>query len=268
VSDTIDHPESWRIQQIALLGAIGCSTWAVLGSGTCASCEAAAGLLKGKPVATVGVIYYALLLAAALWWGPSLLVHSGVLLAAGVHVGLLTILFHAKIFCAPCLGTALSAFAALALSIRCDPSMAFRASWVIPGAAILVQSWVLLTGALPAMAETRANAERVAEEEFAAPPVASGDVRMVVYTRPDCGYCIQLEREILPKLVREFGPHLKVERRSAEHLPGIPTPTLILTGAEGRRFFPGLPELEALRSTLRTLMEESHGHETVLEKSR
>ena len=254
-----DRPEAWRILRIALLAAMGFAAWALLASGACASCDAAAGLVEGKTLATVGVIYYALLFAAALVRGPSLVVSGGVLLA---------VLVHAKIFCAPCIGAALSALAALALAIRCDPANAFRASWVIPGAAIAVQGWVLLTGALPAMAETKASAERVAEQEFAAPPVARGNVRMVVYTRPDCGYCIQFDREVLPALVRDFGNHLSVERRSAENLPGIPTPTLILTGAERRRFFPGLPELEDLKSTVRNLMEESHGHETVLEKSR
>ena len=264
----LGHPKSWTALKIAAAGAALFSAWAAWGGGGCASCDAAAGILGGRSLGAVGVVFYGFLLAAALARGPSLLVYSGVLAAAGVHVGLLMVLVHARIFCAPCVGAALCALAALAAAFRCDGSNAFRASWVIPGAAILVQWGSLLHGALPALAQGRTKAEAAAEEEFRAPPVAPGDVRMVVYSRPDCGYCLQFDRDVLPGLIREFGKHLEIERRSAESLPGLPTPTLILTGAAQRRFFPGLPESEDLRRTLHDLMEETHDHPTVLEKPR
>jgi len=91
---------------------------------------------------------------------------------------------------------------------------------------------------------------------------------MVVYTRPDCGYCMELEKDVLPGILREFGSRLSVERRSAEALPGIPTPTIILTGSERRRLFPGLPPEAVLREAISNVMGEDHDHETVLEKSR
>jgi hypothetical protein len=254
--------------KIAILVAIGFSAWAALGSGSCASCDGAGEIFGGKSLAAVGVVYYAVLFMAAVALGPSLFVYSGVLLAAGVHGGLLVILVHAKIFCVPCLSTALAALAALGCVIRCDSSNALRASFVIPGAAFVVQAGVLLTGAVPAIAQARADTEQVVHEQLGSPPVARGHVRLVVYTRPDCGYCIQLDRDVLPGLVREFGERLQVERRSAEQLPGIPTPTLILTGREQRRLIPGLPEVEDLRKVIQELMGESHGHQTVLEKSR
>jgi hypothetical protein len=268
VTDPVPHPKSWRLLQIALASATLFSAWAALGGRACGSCEAAAQIFQGKNLAVVGMAYYGLLLLAALALGRSILIYSGVILAAGVHGGLLLILLHAKIVCGPCVGTALSALVALGAAIRCETWIAWRASWVIPGVALVVQSWLFLTAALPEAALARESAERISEEEFQATPVAKGQVRMVVYSRPDCGYCIQFDREVLPALVQDFGPHLQVERRSAENLPGIPTPTLILTGAQKRRFFPGLPELADLKSTVRDLMEESHGRETVFEKPR
>jgi hypothetical protein len=254
--------------QIATLVAIAFSAWAALGSGSCGSCDGAADLLGGKSLAAVGVVYYAVLFTAAVVLGPSLFVYAGVLLAAGVHGGLLVLLARAGIFCAPCVGTALAALAALVGAIRCDPSNALRASLVIPGAALFVQAGFFFSGSLPALAEARASAEQVTREEFRVPAVPPGQVHLVVYTRPDCGYCIQLERDVLPGLVRDYGDRLAIERRSAAELPGIPTPTLILTGSARRQLIPGLPETEDLRNTIQNLMGESHGHETVLEKSR
>jgi len=268
VTQPIPHPKAWRLLKIALAAATLFSAWATFGGRTCGSCEAAAQIFQGKNLAVVGMAYYGVLFLAAQAFGRSIFVFSGVILAAGVHGGLLAILLHAKVLCAPCLGTALSALIALGAAIRCESWIGYRASWVIPGVALVVQSRLFLTAALPQAAEARVSAERISEEEFQAPPVPRGQVRMVVYSRPDCGYCIQFDRDVLPALVRDFGPYLQVERRSAENLPGIPTPTLILTGAERRRFFPGLPELADLKSTVRDLMEESHGRETVFEKPR
>jgi hypothetical protein len=191
-----------------------------------------------------------------------------VLLAAGIHGGLLAVLAHAGIFCAPCFGTALAALAALVFAIRCESSNALRASFVIPVAACLVQAGVLLSGAGPALAHAQAEPDRVVHEDLVSGSVARGTVRLVVYTRADCGYCIQLERDVLPGLIREYGDRLTIERRSAAELPGIPTPTLILSGDQKRRLFPGLPEVEELRNVIQDLMGESHGHQTLLEKSR
>jgi hypothetical protein len=214
------------------------------------------------------VVYYSILFTLAVALGPSLFVYSGVLLAAGVHGGLLAVLAHAKIFCGPCVGTSLAALGALVFTIRMDSSNALRASFVIPVAACLVQAGVLFTGSDSALAQSEAGTSQVVHEDLASPPVSRGQVRLVVYTRPDCGYCIQLERDVLPGLLQEYGDRLAVERRSAAELPGIPTPTLILTGIAKRRLIPGLPEVEDLRKVIQDLMGESHGHETVLEKSR
>ena len=118
------------------------------------------------------------------------------------------------------------------------------------------------------MAHTKSSADQVVREELTAAPVERGKARMVIYTRPDCGYCMELERDVLPEITRAYGARLLVERRSAESLPGIPTPTLILRGAEKRRMFPGLPSREELRRAIETVMGEDHDRETVFEKPR
>ena len=263
-----NHGMAWKLLIGALAIAIGCSAWAFTGGSGCQSCEGANLIVNGKSLAVMGLLYYGALFVAAVVLGPTLFVYSGILIAAGVHGGLVAILVHAKVFCIPCLGTALAAFLALLGALRCEPANALRASFVMPIAALLVQSWVLFTGAIPAAASIRVAVDPVVHEDLVSPAVPRGRVRMVIYTRPDCGYCIELEREVLPQMLREFGSRLEIERRSAEQLPGIPTPTLILTGSEKRHVFPGLPSAESLRSTIETLMGESHGHETVLEKSR
>lgn len=241
---------------VALLGAV----WAYFGASGCGSCSRAGELLGGKNLAGAGLLYYSTLFALALALGPSLLVYSGVLVAAGVHAGLVAILIHQGIACPPCILTAVAAGVALGGAIACDPGNTTRATLVAPGAALAIQAWLFLGGVLPTHAESHARLEEVAESDLAQAPVAPGKVKMVVYTRPDCGYCMELERDVLPPLENGLGGRLDVERRRAEELPGIPTPTIILSGAGGRRLFPGLPPTADLRLAIETLMEGRRGH--------
>jgi hypothetical protein len=169
------------------------------------------------------------------------------------------VLIQSKLLCAPCIATAASAGLALALAIAAEPRNAFRSSLIIPGAALAVQSWMLATGTALAPPEPRQKVARVEPEEFISTPIEEGKARMVIYTRADCGYCIQLERDVLPGILTGFGSRLEVERRSAESLPGLPTPTIILTGSAHRRLFPGLPPKEELESAIRQVMGEPHG---------
>jgi hypothetical protein len=262
------HPWAWRCLVGSLLVAALAAFWGALGGAGCRSCEGVAGIFQGTHLATLGTVYYSLLFAVAVLAGPHLFVFSGIMIAAGVHGPLALILFQSQLFCVPCLLAAAAAGTALVAAIILEPSNAFRASLILPAAAFALQTWVLFSGGVPLRGETKPDVERIAREELVSPPVERGRARMVVYTRPDCGYCMELERDILPGLTRDFGAALEVERRSAEALPGIPTPTIILTGFMSRRFFPGLPPVEDLRSAIASVMGEDHGRETVLEKSR
>ncbi len=179
------HPWAWRFLIVALVSAVGFSSWSAWGGSGCQSCQGAAEIFQGKSLATFGLLYYSILLVSAILRGPSLFVYSGIFIAAGVHSGLLVILIQAKLFCGPCIATASTAASALVAAIIREPQNAIRASWVLPGASLALQSWALFSGALPVPAETQAVAERGFQGELAAPSVERGKVRMVVYTRPD-----------------------------------------------------------------------------------
>jgi hypothetical protein len=249
---------SWRILLGGLVLALGGSAWSLGANSGCGGCQEASQVFQGRSLAGVGVLYYSALLAWALLSGPSLVLYSGTLVAGGVHAGLVVLLVHLRTLCPPCLVAAAGAFLAVGGAIATDGSNAFRASLVSPGAAFVVQVWVFLSGTLsgptPGAAESRAE-----EREFAQPRVERGMVRMVAYLRPDCGHCLEFEERLLPALEKTFGPRLRVERRSAAELPGIPTPTLILSGSEARHLFPGLPSLEVLETTIRSLLGGGHG---------
>src|SRR5579862_2475275 len=219
-------PWAWRLLIVALLFALGCSAWTLFRDSACASCDGAAALVHGPGLAILGVLYYSALLLIALAKGPHPVVFGGTLLAAGVHVGLVSLLLRSKLFCPSCIGAALSAGLACVGALRCHPASLYRASVLVPAAALAIQSWGLFGGAGLSGASATSQRQETADLEIALSAPEAGSVRMLVYTRPDCGYCRELERRVLPELLGEFGPHLGVERRSAERLPGIPTPTI------------------------------------------
>lgn len=258
----------WRLCLGFLAIALAGSLWAALGASGCGSCEAARDFVGGKALAAIGVAYYAILLAAALLAGPCLFVFAGIQIAAGVHGALLAVLFQTGNLCLPCIATGVAAVAALGLSIALEPASAYRASLLMPGAAFALQSWILLSGGLAAASGARDRAREAVRSELASPPEPAGKARLVAYVRPDCGYCQELETNVLPAIEQEFQGRLAVERRSAENFPGMPTPTLILSGAEGRRMFPGLPPVEDLRRALREVLGERDGNQTLLSQPR
>ncbi len=262
-----DH-RSWRLV-LALLGAaLAGSLWAALAGTGCAACEGLQALVGGKTLAFLGVGFYALLILLGLIYGPSLPVFVGIQIAGGIHGSLLALMAQREMLCWPCILTAVAAIAALGVSIRLEPANAFRASFVLPGAAFTLQSFLLLTGASAAVTEARLDARRAVESEVAAPWVETGRVRLVAFTRPDCGYCLDLEKRVVPALKEEFGDRLTVEERSASSMPGLPTPTLIIRGRSGHRVFPGLPPLEELARTIRELKGEDHAGAAVLPEPR
>lgn len=262
------HPRAWRSLLASLVVAALAATWGAVQGDSCASCQGAAEMIPIKHLATLGTLYYSALVLVAIFSGPSTFVYSGVMIAAGVHGPLVALLIQSKVLCPPCVLAAAAVSVAVVAAIILAPSNAFRGSLLLPGTAFVFQTWILFSGAVPLDAQVKTSAERITHDEFVSPPVEPGKARMVVYTRPDCGYCMQLEKDVLPGIVREFGSRLSVERRSAESLPGIPTPTIILTGSQHRRLFPGLPPEADLRQAISNVIGEDHDGQTVLEKSR
>jgi len=268
----VEHPRAWRCLLASLAVAALAATWGAVQGSACGSCQGASELVPMKHLAMLGTLYYSVLFLAAIFSGPSLFVYSGVMIAAGVHGPLVALLIQAKLFCGPCVLAAAAVSFGVVSAIVVAPSNAFRGTLLMPGTAFVFQTWILFSGAVPVdaqvQAQAKASVEHLSRDEFISSPVEPGKARMVVYTRPDCGYCMQLEKDVLPGIVQEFGSRLSVERRSAEALPGIPTPTIILTGSERRRLFPGLPPEQDLRLAISNVIGEDHDRKTVLEKSR
>jgi len=264
--------KSWRLFLLFVgLALLGSALSAVLGP-SCGKCGGAGeGLLgRGRTLAIMGTLYYMVLLGASLLAGPCLPVFAGIQVAAGIHGVLLVVLWQRGQACPLCIGTALSAIAALISSILLEPRNAWRGAYVLPSTSFLFQSWILIGGGggvtLPPAAQ--AEVRNIAEQEVSASASLPGRARMVAFVRADCGYCRILEEEVVPALKRDFGDRLAFEPRSAEAMPGMPTPTLILSGQAGRRVFPGLPPEEDLRAAILTVMGESHESKTVLSQSR
>jgi thiol-disulfide isomerase/thioredoxin len=267
--DTRDQDRKWwRLLLGLVLGAFLGSVWAALAGPGCGSCDGLHAAFGGRALALAGLAFYAAIAVAGLLRGPSLFVFTGVQIAAAVHGSLLALMFQRGIFCAPCLVTGGAAVAALGVSIRVDPANAFRAGFVLPGVVFALQSWMIFSGPAEAGHEARGAAREAVRGELASPPEPAGRVRMVAFVRPDCGYCRELEDAVLPALRQEFGGRISIERRSAEGIPGLPTPTIILLGQDGRKVFPGLPPREELVRAIQGLMGESHGREAVLPEPR
>ena len=166
-------------------------------------------------------------------------------------------------FCAPCIATGLAAIAAAVVSFIIDPANLGRAGYLVPAGAIGAHLVLFWSGGI--MAPTQASAgSGLSEPEIARTrPRREGAVQMTVFSRAGCRYCAQLEEEVLPELRREFGNRLDV---ALEEAPGgIPTPTIVIRGAQGT-VFPGLPPVDELKSALRRAMGGERHEPTVLSK--
>lgn len=260
--------KGWKLFLGLLAGALLASIWAVLAGSGCGSCEGARSLVGGKTLAIMGAAYYAVLLTSALVLGPCLPVFAGIQIAAGIHGSLLALLVHRGIFCAHCVTAAAAAIAALGLSIRLEPQNGVRTAYLLPGAAFMLQAWLLYAGELSLPGGASRLPESLLAESREAPPSSDAPVRLVAFTRPDCGYCVDLEKYILPKLEREFGKRLAVELRSAKDLPSLPTPTILLSGPGGRKHFPGLPPEAELRAAVAHVMGDHHEIQALLPEPR
>jgi thiol-disulfide isomerase/thioredoxin len=258
-------PQERRLRNILvglLAVALGSSLWAALDPQGCTSCGEARALFGGKALAFLGVAGYALLLSAALAWGPSRVLTAGLQVAA--------LLFQKGLWCPPCLAAGTAGILALAVSFRLAPARFARTAYLLPAAALLLQAVLISSGAAGPEAESRkaAAAGRAAEEEASHIKAPSSRAHLVAFTRPDCGYCLDLERYVLPRLEAEFGDALAVTLRSAQHLPALPTPTILLSGPGGRRRFPGLPPQEELRAAILEVLGGTHESQALLPESR
>jgi hypothetical protein len=246
---------------LALLGAL----WAWRAREGCGACGAARDLSGGGSLAPVGAVTYAILLASGALFGPSRFLFGGLLLAAGVHLALFLVLVQRGVFCAPCILTGLAAIVAAVLSFVIDPTNLARAGFLIPAGAVAAPMALFWAGGIMTPTLARSNHALYEAPSLREHPARSGGVRMTVYGRAGCPYCVELEEHVIPELRREFGERLDVFGEEAP--AGIPTPTIVIGGAKGT-VFPGLPPIEDLKTALRSAIEGERHEQALPPESR
>jgi hypothetical protein len=247
---TLTSSRLWPVLPGACGLSLAGSLWALLVPPECESCRSAAALLGGVNLAALGIAFYALLLTGLILNRSSRWVVAGIFAAAGVHGVLLALLLFKRLFCPACLVTASGAITMAVVALAVYPRRFRRLVIILPLTAGLAMGGKLLLRSLQVDPETLAQKHVLTalQREEKDPPVERGTVRVLVYSRPTCPHCRQLDRQIMPVIRREFDRLLRVERRPA--WKGLPTPTLIIRG-ERRTHLVGVRNAEALRTAIR-----------------
>jgi hypothetical protein len=202
---------------------------------SCTRCARARELAGALPFERIGALFYTALLA--LESATPAAVAPLLAAAAGAHATLLRTLAREKILCVPCALTALSAFAALALT-------AVRTPW--PIALVLAVAGALTTAyLLPWSRRVERASSMLAAREVAlawlreASPVPAGQVRVVVWKRKGCPACLVYEAVLRPALEQDYAGTVVVDEIDADALP-IGTPLILVAGG-ARILFVSLP---------------------------
>jgi hypothetical protein len=239
---------AWMIGACVL--SIAGSLWSVIAPMECDSCEKASLLLGGLSIAPLGVLFYSHLMAVLIWRGSSRYVSWCVITAATIHILLLALLLSRRLLCPSCLLTAVGAFAMLGLSLVMDESNLRRAVLAVPLVlALSLAGRSLLWRVMPNREVMRQRQVRIAlDREEREPPVSAGRVRLLVYFRPTCPHCRELDEKIIPVIRREFRSTVDIEYRHA--WKGLVTPTVIVRG-QHRTHLVGVRSADALRQAIR-----------------
>lgn len=253
--DPVDISGAWRLLLTAgLLTALAGSLWAWLAGTGCAACVSASSFLGDLPLGQIGVFAYTLLLLLSLRFHRHRAFHIALFFAAGLHLGLVGVLAARQSFCLPCLITAAGAIAAAAVPLARDPDAFPRA------AVTLLLTLVVFNGAMFAVAKMRADRQLVAAREEAALaaqiPVAQGDARLIVYYIPGCAACRDVEKNLVPQVIRQHPGKISLVQRPPR--TGLPYPMVIVTGREGW-LFASRPDPDALERAVRGALGESRG---------
>lgn len=225
---------AWILRGLLLIQVLLCVAVAVADRVLpCGSCG-------GRPSvpAFLGIVFYSALLLRCWRNGPTPDVFAGILFGAGTHAALMVQMLMRGPFCGLCLSTAIVSACLVVGSVVLDRTNLGRLAVVAPAAALLVTT--TLTSVLPLPVK----------------PLQDHRVLIQAFTQPDCSYCDQLERDVLPLIEREFAGRVTVELRPADDLPNLRrTPTLLLRSpaGSGLRVIEGLPTLEHLRGVIRDL---------------
>lgn len=202
----------------------------------CGACRAG-----GLSLGLIGFAFYTGLFLAALFAGPTRFLFAALLFGFGVHVLLVAQILSAGLACWVCFAAAGLSAVLAGLSVACDRENLARMALLLPWSVLAVLAW--------------GGAPRAALTATPSGPAPSTGARLTVFTQPDCRYCDELERKVLPALRKEFGDRLEVVLRPARDLPAIRrTPTIIVAPARKDRpgrVIEGLPALDTLRAAIR-----------------
>lgn len=205
----------------ALIG----SLWSTMFGGSCASCHGAAKLAGGLPLGPLGILGYGVLLI--FWAMEKPIAWHLIFVAAGCHLALVGTLIKARLMCGACIFTALSIWSALGTGFPGQETTSTHFAFLL-GAIIVC--WLVLIHARHNMRNAHfKGAFDLAQTIWVEEQPAEGQVRVVVYKRKDCSYCLLYEASIKPALEQEFGEMLVFEEREMVNEP-IDVPLMICHG--------------------------------------
>lgn len=225
------------------------ASWSWIVGGNCRACSKTTALVGELPLAAAGSIYYTLLILLMGLFNLPAVVGLAVFTAVGVHLCLVALLARARLWCGPCLLTAVALFLAAVLLALYDfvPWL----SLVAAGALLATWQAVQLARRLAALEREYGNyqlAQTALQREWKKTP---GRVRLVVYKRPNCIYCVLYETVLRPAIVQDFGEQILFDEQDGSQTKAL-LPLIVVQGMVNLMLV--RPDYEQLKIAVQTAL--------------
>jgi hypothetical protein len=209
----------------------------------CPSCNRAAALVGGLPLAWLGLVLHAGILAAAIAVPGPLPFAWGLSFAAGAHVVLLGVLARHRVTCWPCAVTGGGALVGWLAALVAIDLTALRL-WPVGVAVVTAGAIAGLLEPARRLSRLRLDAGlmRLVQKVRRESAPAAGMARLLFYKRRGCASCAVFDAALRPVLAETFGERLQIEVRSASGLY-LPAPTVVVLG-EVSSMLSGLPDTD------------------------
>lgn len=227
------------VERGAIAAALLVSAALAVGWIGCGACRA------GVPLAGLGLVYYALLLAAHVFAPDGTLTRHGIVAAFSAHAGLVYLMSKHDQGCAGCMAAAAAAAVAFIARTWREPGRSFSSfAFLCPAVnvALLVVVSMVMTVSHAALAS-----------EASGPETADASAASVtIYELSGCVHCERLRAQTLPEVRQRFGARLAIRFVDARLAPGIVawTPTLVVRGPSGHRVLEGFQTVDQLLGAL------------------
>jgi chitodextrinase len=214
---------------------------------TCSACGDSLNI--HTTIAASGAFSYALLLFLG-WRGHARFFYSGLVLASGIHAGLIASMVAGSNFCPICAfaGGVSLLLLGQALSTRVFPLRVGALLFILAGS-LAVSGYTELQNI-----ESKRSKERMARLRKVEQPLLTAAEKIIavtVYEREGCHHCRHFRETYLPKLQADFGKEIKITFIPAKLAPEIKlTPTVVIEGGpvfEGVRSYDDLYQAVALK---------------------